>query len=269
MESPNTSTLLSVRDLTAGYHTQKVIDGISFEVAEKNFLGIIGPNGSGKTTLFRLVAHFLKPWGGDIFYRGQDMDQWPPSQLAREIAVMPQGMENIFSFSVEELVAMGRFPHLGRMGKFRKRDREQVDRSMELTGILGFRKKKLAELSGGERQRVFLAQTLAQEPNLLLLDEPIAHLDIGHQIKILDVIKRLNREQGTTVIIVFHDLNLASMYCDRLILLKEGRIFREGTPAEIMTYEIIEEVYGTVVLVHENPVTKKPHVLLISMEAKE
>ncbi|MDP3028094.1 MAG: ABC transporter ATP-binding protein [Deltaproteobacteria bacterium] len=260
------SPLLKVASLVAGYQDRKIIDGISFGVPRGCFLGIIGPNGSGKTTLFRVITGFLKPWEGEVLYQGKNTSRIPASDIAKEIAVMPQGLESTFSFSVEELVAMGRFPHLGRLQKLGKRDRDVIRQVLELTDTEDFKDKKLFELSGGERQRVFLAQSLAQEPKLLLLDEPTAHLDIGHQIRILDVIKRLNRTEGMTVIVVLHDLNLASLYCDQLILLKDGFIFKEGSPSEVMTYETIEAVYETVVLVNENPVTKRPHVLLVSRE---
>ncbi|MEW6326050.1 MAG: heme ABC transporter ATP-binding protein [Thermodesulfobacteriota bacterium] len=260
------SPLLKVTDLVAGYQDQKIIDGISFSVPNGCFLGIIGPNGSGKTTLFRVITGFLNPWEGEVLYQGKNTSRITAADLAKEIAVMPQGLESTFSFTVEELVAMGRFPHLGRLQKLGKRDREVIHQVLELTDTEDFKDKKLFELSGGERQRVFLAQALAQEPKLLLLDEPTAHLDIGHQIRILDVIKRLNRTGGMTVIVVLHDLNLASLYCDQLILLKDGSIFAEGSPSEVMTYKIIEAVYETVVLVNENPITKRPHVLLVSEE---
>ncbi len=265
-DSAGVSAQLAVSGLVAGYANEKIIDGVSFSVPQGCFLGIIGPNGSGKTTLFRVMTGFLRPWQGTILYQGRDTAGLRPSDLAQEIAVMPQGMESTFSFTVRELVAMGRFPHLKRLRQFAKQDKEAVDHAMELTGIIKFRDKRLSELSGGERQRVFLAQALAQEPRLLLLDEPTAHLDIGHQIRILDCIRRLNRKDGMTVVVVLHDLNLASLYCDRLILLKHGRIFCEGPPAEVLTYETIEAVYETVVLVHQSPVTKKPHVLLVSLD---
>jgi iron complex transport system ATP-binding protein len=258
--------LLKVTDLVAGYQDRKIIDKISFSVLKGCFLGIIGPNGSGKTTLFRVITGFLKPWEGEVLYQGKNTARIPASDLAKKIAVMPQGMESTFSFTVEELVAMGRFPYLGHLQKSGEKDRNVIRQVLDLTDTKDFKGKKLFELSGGEKQRVFLAQALAQEPKLLLLDEPTAHLDIGHQIRILDVIKRLNRSQGITVIVVLHDLNLASLYCDRLIMLKDGSIFEEGSPSEVMTYETIEAVYETVVLVNENPVTRRPHVLLVSME---
>jgi iron complex transport system ATP-binding protein len=159
---------------------------------------------------------------------------------------------------------MGRFPHLGRLKDPGKRDREITEESLELTDTADLRFRTLHELSGGERQRVLLAQALAQKPVLLLLDEPTAHLDIGHQIGILNVIKKLNQHQGLTVITVLHDLNLAGEYCGRIVLMNAGRIHTDGPPSEVLTYRNIEDVYKTVVIVKENPLSKKPYVVLVS-----
>ena len=182
---------------------------------------------------------------------------------------MPQILEVPFAFSVEEFVLMGRFPHTGRFEALKQRDYRILEDTLNLTDTFPFRGRKIYELSGGERQRVILAQGFAQEPQLLLLDEPTSHLDIAHQVQILDLVKKLNKEKGLTVIIVLHDLNLASSYCDRLILLKEGAIFTEGSPQDVLTYQNIEKVYKTVVVVKENPISLKPYILLVSEEERE
>ncbi|HCJ67334.1 MAG TPA: ABC transporter [Elusimicrobia bacterium] len=257
------ANLLEVKNLTSGYTEKEVIKNLSFSLEKGEFLGIIGPNGAGKTTLLRVITQILPSWEGKIFYSGKDIKEFPLKDLAKEVSFLPQSIEIPFSFTVEEFISMGRFPHLNRFEKMEEYDYEVVRKVMILTDVLELSSKNVNDLSGGERQRVYLGQTLVQEPKLLLLDEPIAHLDIGHQIKILDLIKKLNQEEGLTVIAIFHDLNLASEYCDNLILLNNGEIHKIGPPNEVLTYRNIEEVYQTIVIVKENPLSSKPHILLI------
>jgi iron complex transport system ATP-binding protein len=258
--------LLELRDITCGYGSNKVINNVSFTVDKGDFCGIIGPNGAGKTTIFRVITRVLAPWQGEVHYNGKDIFSLSRIVLAREVATMPQLLETPFSFTVREFVMMGRFPHLKKFTRPRKSDLDVVDESLLLTDTAAVSGRTLNELSGGERQRVILAQALAQEPQLLLLDEPTSHLDIGHQAGILDLIKKLNRERKMTVIMVQHDLNLASLYCEKLILMDKGRIFTQGTPMEVLNYQNIEEVYKTVVIVKENPLSRKPYIFLVSKE---
>lgn len=255
--------ILKVNNLVCGYEEKKVLKGLSFSVEEGSCLGIIGPNGSGKTTLFRAITRVLKPYQGEIFYKEKTISRIPRRELAREIAVLPQALSITFSYSVEEFVLMGRFPYLGRLEKAKEVDLEIVEKAMTLADIRSLRERRVSELSGGERQRAILAQALAQEPKLLLLDEPTAHLDIGHQIEILDLVRNLNRKKEVTVIMVSHDLNLAGEYCDELILLKEGEIYQKGSPEEVLSYIHIEAVYETVVIVKKNPLSGKPYVVLV------
>lgn len=258
-------SILEVKDLVCGYDSAEIIKGVSFFVQDGEFLGILGPNGAGKTTLFRAITGILKPFSGSVYFRGKELARIPPRELAREIAVLPQMLEVSFSFSVEEFVSMGRFCHRGRLEGFRKEDGLAVEGAMEMTEVTGLRSKSVNQLSGGERQRVLLAQALAQEPKLILLDEPTTHLDIRHQVEILDLLVRLNRK-GLTVIAILHDLNLAGEYCTRLIMLDDGKVRIEGTPEQVIDYRIIEEVYKTVVVVKENPISKKPYVILVRKE---
>ena len=261
--------ILKVRNLSCGYEKEEVIKDISFFAKEGDFLGIIGPNGAGKTTLFRTISGILKPWNGNILYKDKDISRISPRDFALEVAVIPQILEVPFAFSVEEFVLMGRFPHTGRFETMDERDYKILEDTLNLTDTLPIRERKIHELSGGERQRTILAQGFAQEPQLLLLDEPTSHLDIAHQVQVLDLVKKLNKENGLTVIVVLHDLNLASSYCDRLILLKEGTIFKEGPPEDVLTYQNIEEVYKTLVVVRENPISLKPYILLVSEEERK
>lgn len=255
--------ILRVEDLVCGYGDADVITGITLSVREGEFLGIIGPNGSGKTTLFRAIAGLIAPRKGRIIYKGRDTSAVSRAHLAEEVAILPQFLEANFPFTVEEFVMMGRYPHMSRLSRETPQDRQAVDKALAATGTVSLRGRRISDLSGGERQRCLLAQGLAQEPTLLLLDEPTAHLDIGHQIEALDLLSRLNREEGITVLIVLHDLNMAGEYCERLLLLSGGRVHREGAPRNVLTYQAIEEVYKTVVVVSTNPVSSSPHVLPI------
>ncbi|MBI4834916.1 MAG: heme ABC transporter ATP-binding protein [Planctomycetes bacterium] len=259
--------MLEVNNLTSGYSgAAKVVEDITFRVLPGEVVGIIGPNGAGKTTLFRALTRLLKPWAGEIRYRGKNIQEIPIKELAQLIAVLPQNLPLAFSFTVKDFVLMGRLPHMGMWQNLRERDRAIATDMMRLTEIETLAERYVTELSGGELQRVMLAQALTQEPELLLLDEPTSHLDIGHQVEIMDMITHLKAEKNLTILMVLHDLNLAALYCDRLILLNNGKIHSSGTPSEVLTYQNIEAVYKTVVVVKENPITQRPHVLLIPKE---
>lgn len=257
--------VLEVIGLTCGYDRRFFLKDITFNVEGGEFLGIIGPNGSGKTTLLRAMTKVLRPEKGEVILEEKDLDRYGYKELAQRIAVVSQYTDSFgLNLTVREYVLLGRTP-FRRQFQFleTKRDKEITQQALAVTGVLNLAQRPIAEISGGERQCVIIARALAQEPQLLLLDEPTTHLDIGHQVKILDLIRRLNKERHLTVIIVLHDLNLASEYCERLMLLKEGRIYRMGSPKEVLTYSIIEEVYGTLVVVEESPVSSKPLVCLV------
>jgi iron complex transport system ATP-binding protein len=260
--------MLEIRNLTCGYDGKVVLYNVSFSVREGELLGIIGPNGSGKTTFLRAITRLLKPKEGKILLEGRDIWQMGFKELATKVAVVPQNL-NIGSMTVEEFVLLGRIPHFGRYQFLEtKKDLEVAERSMLLTDTLRLKDRVLGEISGGEGQLALIARALAQEPKLLLLDEPTAHLDITHQVQILDLIKRLNREFGLTVLMVLHDLNLASEYCERLMLINEGKIHKIGHPDAVLTYQVIEEVYKTIVVVEKNPISSKPYILVVSEEEK-
>lgn len=255
--------LLKAEHVSGGYYEETIVHDVSFEIARGDFLGIIGPNGSGKSTLLRLLTRVLPLERGDVELNGEKISRMPVKELAKKVAFVPQDTFIHFPFSVEEIVLMGRIPHLKRLQFETQKDFLIVENAMTLTDVLPLRCKEIDELSAGERQRVIIAKALTQEPVLLFLDEPTSHLDIGHQIQVLDLLRRLNREKQLTVVIVLHDLNLASEYCDRILLLNEGRVFKEGSPDEVLTYANIEAVYKTVVVVNKNPISSKPCVLLV------
>ncbi len=256
--------MLKVEGLTCGYDSKFLLQDISFEIRDRELLGIIGPNGSGKTTLLKAITKVLKPQKGRIVFEGKEISQMGFKELAQKVAFVPQFSAAGVNMRVEEFVLLGRIPHR-RQFQFleTESDEQAAKQAMALAGVLELRERFLSELSGGERQLATIARALAQEPRLLLLDEPTAHLDIGHQVKILDLVRKLNHENGLTIVTVLHDLNLASLYCDTLILLKEGKIHSIGTPEKILTYSVIEEVYRTPVVVKINPVVSKPLICLV------
>ncbi len=261
--------MLEIRNLICGYDAKFLLQEINLKVEDGELIGIIGPNGSGKTTLLRAITKVLKPKKGEILLKGKNIWDMGFRELAREIAVVSQSSDASF-MSVKEFVLLGRIPHYKKFQFFETKGDEEIARKyMTLTDTLRFENQPVGQISGGERQLAVIARAMAQEPELLLLDEPTAHLDITHQVAVLDLIRRLNKEFGLTVIMVLHDLNLAGEYCNRLILINDGQLHKMGEPAEVLTYEIIEEVYKTVVVVEENPISHKPYVLVVSEEDKQ
>jgi len=254
--------LLSVDSVSFRYGEQWVLRGIGFEVEKGDFLGVIGPNGSGKTTLLRVIDGILKPQEGEVRLEGTEIGKLRREALARCVAVVPQYSALAFPFSVEEVVLMGRSPHLGRWRFEADRDYRITREAMEMTDTLALAARDMDSLSGGERQRVLIARALAQEPRLMLLDEPTAFLDIRHQVDFFDRIRSLNRDKGLTVIAVTHDINLAAHYCDRIILLKDGRIEAAGPVEDVITEEHIRKAYETKILVDRHPGTGSPRITL-------
>ncbi|MEW6244755.1 MAG: ABC transporter ATP-binding protein [Bacillota bacterium] len=255
--------------VVCSYGSHPVISGLSLQVERGDFLGIIGPNGSGKTTLLRTMARVLQPSAGKVVFMGKDVYRMSARELARKMAVLGQEHGAEYDFTVHEVVLMGRTPHLGRFQGERRHDLQIAERAMSVTNVLHLKDRLITELSGGERQRVLIARALAQEPEVLLLDEPTAHLDVGHQTEILSIIRRLNATSHLTVIGVFHDLNLASEYCDKLVLLDRGRIRALGDPFSVLTAENISAAYGSTAVVSRHPFLPKPHVLVLPRKMVE
>ena len=264
MLRPDPIIMLEVKGLTCGYD-KFLLHDINFEVEREDFIGIIGPNGSGKTTLLKAITKVLRLKDGEILLENRNINYYSFQELAQRIAVVSQDVESAgLNLTVIEYVLLGRTPFMRRFQFLEtNEDKKIAFQAMETVGILNLASRPISEMSGGERQCAVIARALAQEPQILFLDEPTMHLDIGHQVKILDLLKKLNKEDNLTVVVVLHDLNLASLYCDRLVLLKEGRIHSIGTPEEILTYSVIEEVYKTLVVVEKNPVTSKPLICLV------
>lgn len=255
-------SMLEVKGLFCGYDKRVVLRGLSFGIKKGEFVGVIGPNGSGKTTLLRAISGFLPPFKGTISLEGRGVHKMARRELAQKVAVVTQSLEAAPPFSVEEFVLLGRVPHWGSLQFIETaQDVDIAEKAMGLTEIDRLRGRRMEELSGGERQLVFVARALAQEPHLLLLDEPTAHLDIGHQAQIMDLLRQLNKEESITIVVVLHDLALAGIYCERLILLHQGCLRKIGLPHAVLTKGVIEEVYQTTVRVMETPVKGRPIIL--------
>jgi iron complex transport system ATP-binding protein len=254
--------MIEVNSISFRYHEDWVLQDVSFRVEKGEFVGVIGPNGSGKTTLLKILYRLLSPQKGEILFELVPMRKMDRNDIARRIAVVAQETQLLFPFSVLETVLMGRSPYLGHLMFESEKDLEIAKKAMEWTKVFPFSERPMDELSGGERKRVFIARALAQEPEVILLDEPTANLDIHHQIDFLDLILTLNRERGLTIVMASHDMNIASEFCDRLILLQDGRIYKMGTPDEVITKENIESVYGCEVWIDQNPVSGMPRINL-------
>jgi iron complex transport system ATP-binding protein len=234
--------------------------GVSFAVAAGEVFGVLGPNSAGKTTLLRLLTRVVAPARGEVRLDGRPVRRLAHAELARQVAVVPQDAPRPFPFTVEQLVLMGRYPH--GPGRFfeTEDDRAHARAAMAATGVLELAALPLEQLSGGERQRAMLARALAQQPRLLVLDEPTAHLDLRYQAETAALLQRVNAERGMTVLLVSHDLGLAAEVCDRLLLLGGGRVARVGTPAEVLRRDVLEAVFGCAVVVDVNPTSGRPVV---------
>lgn len=235
--------LLTVLGLTFGYGQQPLLYDVHLQVQAGEMVGLLGPNGSGKTTLLRLLSGVLRPQEGEILLEGRALPQWGRRGAAQRIAVVPQELHMPFAFTAEHMVSLGRTPFVNFFGTQSKRDHAIVQEAMQASGIAPLASRIFNQLSGGERQRVMIAMALAQEPKLLLLDEPTSHLDIKYQIETLELVQRLNKERGVTVIAAMHDLNLAARYFPRLILFQRG-IVADAGPAEVLEPGLLGRVYG-------------------------
>jgi iron complex transport system ATP-binding protein len=256
--------MLQIEGLQCGYGDKFYISDITFRVKKGGFTGIIGPNGSGKTTLFRGITSELDLDAGKVLLNGKDLSDMEKKEQARNMAIVTQEIENA-SITVEDYVLMGRLPYRSTFQFFEtKEDYRIAHKYLELTDVFHLKDKYMYQLSGGEKQLAAIARALTQEPKLLLLDEPTSHLDITHQVQVLNLIQRLNCELGLTVLMIIHDLNLAGEYCDHLVMMNNGQMYVSGVPEEVLTYKTIEEVYKTVVITKTNPLSKKPVIFLVS-----
>jgi iron complex transport system ATP-binding protein len=246
-------THLTADRLVLGYNGHNVIESLTFDTHPGEMVGLIGPNGVGKTTVLRALAGLLEPRGGAALIDGQDVRALPAAVRAQRLGLVPQGEAHAWPLAVEEIVMLGRAPHRGWLMPLSAADRAVVERALRLTGLTDLRERPIDRLSGGEGQRVRIARALAQEPSILLLDEPTANLDIHHQLQVLELVRRLVDERGLTAIMAIHDLTLAARYCDRLVLLHEGGAYAAGSPEDVLTPENLRAVFGIEAEVYRDP----------------
>jgi len=257
---------VGIRNLICSYGKFQVLKDISFSISRGDFFIVIGPNGSGKTTLMKTIAGIRRFEKGRLDILESSIDGYTRKTLSQTVAMVPQEVAADFPFTVNELVLMGRAPYLGMLGLAQKGDMEIANQAISFTGAEHLAHRKLDQLSGGERQLVFIARAICQQPQIMLLDEPTASLDLAHQTKIMDLMEKLKVEKGITVVMVSHDVNLAAMYGDTLLLLKEGKVVSMGIPEDVLTFKLLEEAYGCTLLVDESPLGKFPRVTPVPLK---
>ena len=256
-----TAHQLSAESVTLAYGDRSVIEGLSIDIAPARITAIVGANGCGKSTLLRALARLIAPKEGRVVLDGEALSSRHTKEIARTLGLLPQSPVAPEGIAVTDLVGRGRHPHQGLLARWSARDYAAVAEALDATGIADLADRSVDELSGGQRQRVWIAMALAQETDILLLDEPTTFLDVAHQVEVLDLLTDLNRERGTTIVMVLHDLNLAARYADELVAIKEGRVHALGTPEQVITETLVSEVFGLDSLVIPDPLTGKPLVV--------
>lgn len=257
------STALSASEVSVGYGERSVIEKLSVDIKRGAVTSIVGPNGCGKSTLLRAMARLLNPSHGEIVLDGKSIHDIPTRKLATKLGLLPQTPIAPDGIVVADLVGRGRTPHQGVLGRWIQQDYDIVAESLETTGISDLAERSIDELSGGQRQRVWIAMALAQRTDTLLLDEPTTYLDVKHQLDVLDLLTELNRDRGTTIVMVLHDLNLAARYSDELVAVSKGKVFAHGHPREVITKENVKSVFGIDSVIINDPVSDHPAVMPI------
>lgn len=255
--------MLRVEQVSGGYDNKLIVDNVSFEVKPNTMLGILGPNGSGKSTLLKMISGILPMTQGHVYIDGVERNTYKSKALARKMAVLPQLNPHAFSHTVQETVALGRYPHQsGILTTWSSDDEEDVQTAMAQTSITHYAKQYLSYLSGGEQQRTFIAQALAQQAPLILLDEPTNHLDLAHQQQVMELLRRQVTQCQQSVVSIFHDINLAALYCDELLLIKDGKVYAHGTPKQVITEQAVQDVYEVDVVSFMHPLRDVPQIAL-------
>ena len=261
--SPADSWSLAAVNLSSGYGDRRIVDSVQHEFAAGQITSIIGPNGCGKSTLLRTLARLIKPSGGSVKLAGRPLSDFGTKELARRVAMLPQTPTAPEGISVFDLVGRGRTPHQGLFGRWSADDFEATAHALEDTKIADLADRPVDELSGGQRQRVWIAMALAQQTDVLLLDEPTTYLDLKHQLEVLDLLTDLNRQRGTTIIMVLHDLNLAARYSDELVAMRSGTVKRAGSSHDVITDATLREVFDLEASIVADPVSGMPSIMPI------
>ena len=251
-------TAFRMENLASGYEQVRVFEGLNLTIEEGKVTTIIGPNGCGKSTLLKTIGRILKKQQGTVYLQEQNMQNLSTKDIAKKLAILSQTPVAPGQLKVEELIAYGRYPHRNNVNRLTNKDEEMIKWALTVTNTMEYRNRELAQLSGGQRQRVWLAMALAQETNILLLDEPTTYLDMAHQLEVLDIVKSLNEQHDCTIVMVLHDINHAARYSDHLIAMQKGIIIQTGTPQEIVSAEVMRKVFHIDARIMEDPVTNKP-----------
>ncbi|RRJ67203.1 ABC transporter ATP-binding protein [Paenibacillus oralis] len=268
MKTMNEPSVLVAEDLDVRYADAAIVRSLSLTIVSGKITALTGTNGSGKSTLLKAMARLLKPYQGTVYLDGVAISTLSTAAVARQLAVLPQSPEIPASLTVRELVEQGRYPHAGPLRMLKRQDHSAIDDALHLTGMTGFQHRMLDTLSGGERQRAWIALSLAQSTPVLMLDEPTTFLDVRHQLEILELIRRLNRERGMTIVVVLHDLNQSAKYADRMVVLQKGRIVADGEPDEVLTVQTLEQAFGIHANVIKDPDSGSPVFLPYAIVGK-
>ena len=256
---------ISTENLNISYGNLDIVKDLNLDIPKCKITTIIGSNGCGKSTILKTIARIIQPKSGDIFVNNINIKDQSPKELAKAVAVLPQSPQAPSGLTVEELIAYGRFPHQKGFGKMRKEDNDIVTWALQSTGIEEFRDRPIEALSGGQRQRAWIAMALAQQTDILILDEPTTYLDLAHQLEILKLLEELNRKQGTTIVMVIHELNNAARFADHMIGVKKGKVICQGSAEEVMTKENLKELFNIDAEIVQDPRNNKPVCLTYDM----
>lgn len=253
--------ILSTDQLKIGYEDKIIVDDLNLRVKEGQITTIIGPNGCGKSTILKTLARIHKAKAGYVYLDGEMIHKIPTKKIAQRMAVLPQSPDAPNGLTIFDLVSYGRSPHQKGFGRLREKDKEVINWALEVTGLTELKDQEVDTLSGGQRQRAWIAMAIAQETNLLLLDEPTTYLDMAHQLEVLKLLKKLNEEENRTIVMVIHDLNHAARFSDHMVAMRNGQLMKEGTADEVMTEEVLKEVFQIDAVVVKDPRTNKPACL--------
>lgn len=251
-------TAFRMENLASGYEQVRVFEGLNLTIEEGKVTTIIGPNGCGKSTLLKTIGRILKKQQGTVYLQDQNMQNLSTKDIAKKLAILSQTPIAPGQLKVEELIAYGRYPHRNNVNRLTNKDEEMIEWALNVTNTMEYRNRELAQLSGGQRQRVWLAMALAQETNILLLDEPTTYLDMAHQLEVLEIVKNLNEQHRCTIVMVLHDINHAARYSDHLIAMRQGAVMKTGTPEEILCADVMRNVFNINARIMQDPVTKTP-----------
>ncbi len=254
-------SILKADQLTIGYEDKIIVEGLNVEFPSKLITAIIGPNGCGKSTLLKTLARLHKAEAGYTYLDGKAIHKMPTKEIARQMAILPQGPDAPNGLSVYDLISYGRTPYQSGFSKLSRHDQKMIDWALEVTGLMSIKDQSVDTLSGGQRQRAWIAMSIAQETDLLLLDEPTTYLDLAHQLEVLKLLERLNREEGRTIIMVIHDLNQAARFAHHLVAMKDGKLVREGSADEVISEGVLKEVFRIDTSIISDPRTGKPAVV--------